>query len=178
LRGQGSNQEKATPVGAPSGHPALQVREGSGSLDARPCIQRTAHIVCALRVTFLRTLAAPQALLGGILPQKQECSLPLRQAVPEWTKKKDRERKVVRCGKKSGYEPSDLFGKSRANAGARELLAWTGPFASEIENYAERPSQLDMARGGRDGDRRRTRVDCRGRPGTGKTFATSAGSSL
>jgi len=61
--------------------------------------------------------------------------------------------------------------RTRANAGARELLGVDGPFAREIENFAERPSQLDMAEAVEMAIADGHALIAEAGTGTGKTFA-------
>jgi len=61
--------------------------------------------------------------------------------------------------------------RTRASAGARELLGVHGPFASEIENFAERPSQLDMAEAVEMAIADGHALIAEAGTGTGKTFA-------
>jgi ATP-dependent DNA helicase DinG len=61
--------------------------------------------------------------------------------------------------------------RTRATAGARELLGGDGPFASEIENFAERPSQLDMAEAVEMAIADGHALIAEAGTGTGKTFA-------
>jgi ATP-dependent DNA helicase DinG len=61
--------------------------------------------------------------------------------------------------------------RTRATAGARELLGVDGPFAGEIENFAERPSQLDMAEAVEMAIADGHALIAEAGTGTGKTFA-------
>ena len=59
----------------------------------------------------------------------------------------------------------------RASASARELLGPDGPFALEIENFATRPSQLDMAEAVEEAIADGQMLIAEAGTGTGKTFA-------
>ncbi|HSE13885.1 MAG TPA: ATP-dependent DNA helicase [Rudaea sp.] len=60
---------------------------------------------------------------------------------------------------------------ARANASARELLGRDGPFAGEIANFAERPSQQDMAEAVEEAIAEGQMLIAEAGTGTGKTFA-------
>ena len=117
-----SNQRKHTPGGTPSGHPALQVREGAPGFVERTsvCAQRTgAHR--ARHPSGFSSAPSPRhrgPRLGGILPQKQQQPLALvALATGFWRSKRLYRRSAGMHG--FVHEPAPFAAPSIAGDGGR-----------------------------------------------------------